>query len=117
MSALDLVLKNRDSLADTGLEAAFPAVLLRAGLAACFPADEFFSARISNPHTRRAYDRAIGLRDRAVLGTLIYTGARVGALCRLRMRDLRDHGNHRALQFAEKGGKVREIPVRHDLDE
>ena len=58
-----------------------------------------------------------GLRDRAVLGTLIYTGARVGALSRLRMQDLRDNGNHRSLQFAEKGGKVREIPVRHDLDE
>ena len=58
-----------------------------------------------------------GLRDRAVLGTLIYTGARVGAISRLRIQDLRDHGNHRALQFAEKGGKSREIPVRHDLDE
>ena len=61
-------------------------------------------------------DHVFGLRDRAVLGTLIYTGARVGALCRLRIQDLRDHGNHRALQFAEKGGKVREIPVRSDLD-
>ena len=58
-----------------------------------------------------------GLRDRAVLGTLIYTGARVGAISRLRMQDLRDNGNHRSLQFAEKGGKSREIPVRHDLDE
>ena len=46
-----------------------------------------------------------GLRDHAVLGTLIYTGARVGAISRLRMEDLRDHGNHQALQFAEKGGK------------
>ena len=58
-----------------------------------------------------------GLRDRAVLGTLIYTGARVGAISRLRIQDLRDNGNHRSLQFAEKGGKAREIPVRHDLDE
>ena len=62
-------------------------------------------------------DSVYGLRDRAVLGTLIYTGARVGAISRLRMQDLRDHGNHRALQYAEKGGKSREIPVRHDLDE
>ena len=62
-------------------------------------------------------DHVFGLRDRAVLGTLVYTGARVGALCRLRIQDLRNHGNHRALQFAEKGGKVREIPVRSDLDE
>ena len=62
-------------------------------------------------------DRVFGLRDRAVLGTLIYTGARVGAISRLRMQDLRDNGNHRSLQFSEKGGKSREIPVRHDLDE
>ena len=38
-----------------------------------------------------------GLRDRAVLVTLIYTGARVGAISRLRMQDLRDNGNHRSL--------------------
>ena len=39
---------------------AFPPVLTRAGRAACFTADEFFSARISNPETRRAYARAVG---------------------------------------------------------
>ncbi len=38
-------------------------------------------------------DRAVLGRDRAVLGTLIYTGARVGAISRLRMEDLRDQGN------------------------
>ena len=62
-------------------------------------------------------DSVYGLRDRAVLGTLIYTGARVGAISRLRMQDLRDNGNHRSLQFSKKGGKSREVPVRHDLDE
>ena len=31
-----------------------PAVLRRAGKNALFAADEFFAARISNPHTRRA---------------------------------------------------------------
>ena len=36
------------------------AVLVRAGRAARFAADEFFSARISNPHTRRAYPQAVG---------------------------------------------------------
>lgn len=39
---------------------AFPSVLQRAGRVACFAADEFFSARISNPETRRAYGRAVG---------------------------------------------------------
>ena len=32
-----------------------PVVLERAGRNALFAADEFFAARISNPHTRRAY--------------------------------------------------------------
>ena len=39
---------------------AFPALLQRAGKNALFAADEFFSARLSNPHTRRAYARPVG---------------------------------------------------------
>jgi len=58
----------------------------------------------------------VGLRDRAVLGVLAYTGARIGAVARLRLGDLRNFGEQRSLRFHEKGGKVREIPVRHDLD-
>ena len=58
----------------------------------------------------------IGLRDRAVLGTLVYTGARVGAVARLRCRDLQDQGTQRVLRFLEKNAKDREIPVRHDLE-
>jgi integrase/recombinase XerD len=58
----------------------------------------------------------VGLRDRAMLGVLAYTGARVGAVARLRLGDLRNLGEHRALRFREKGGKLREIPVRVDLD-
>ena len=190
-----------------------PAVLERAGPKALFAADEFFAARISNPHTRRAYARVVsrflawcelealdlarvspglagrfidelpgdsatknqalaalrhffdtllirhaaplnpfqsvrgrkhdtsdgktpglsiqqardllrsidtshvvGLRDRALLGTLAYTGARIGAIARLRRGDLEDQGTQRVLRFREKRGTHREIPVRHDLD-
>ena len=48
-------LKTPDSLTETDLQGTFPAILVRAGKAACFAADEFFSARISNSHTRTAY--------------------------------------------------------------
>lgn len=58
----------------------------------------------------------ISLRDRAVLGVLAYTGARVGAVAQLRLVDYRDMGDTRVLRFHEKGGKEREIPVRHDLE-
>jgi integrase/recombinase XerD len=57
-----------------------------------------------------------GLRDRAVLATLVYTAARAGAVANLRLKDLTHDGMQYALRFAEKGGKSREIPVRHDLE-
>lgn len=192
----------------------YPAPLTRAGSGACHAAHEFFHARISNPHTRRAYGRAvrvflswceaedldlvrvtpglagqyfhgldgapatknlvlsalrhffdalvtrhavllnpfhsvrgikhsrthgktpeitipqarrlirsldtsrtIGLRDRALLGTMITTGTRIGALARLRIGDLQEQDGFRILRFREKGGKDRDIPVRSDLDE
>jgi len=58
----------------------------------------------------------VGLRDRAVLGVLAYTGARVGAVAKLRFCDYRNLGEQRVLRFREKGGREREIPVRHDLE-
>jgi integrase/recombinase XerD len=57
----------------------------------------------------------VGLRDRAVIATLIYTAARAGAVASLRLKDLTHDGTQYSLRFAEKGGKSREIPVRHDL--
>ncbi len=57
----------------------------------------------------------VGLRDRAIIGILIYTAARVGAVSRLRRGDFYDLGDQYCLRFSEKGGKSREIPVRHDL--
>ncbi len=59
----------------------------------------------------------VGLRDKAVMSTLIYTGARVGAVARLKLSDLRHDGTQWLFRFREKGGKLREIPVRHDLEE
>jgi integrase/recombinase XerD len=58
---------------------------------------------------------AIDYRDRAILAVLIYTAARAGAVARLRVGDLVGEGTQFVLQFREKGGKFRAIPVRHDL--
>jgi len=58
---------------------------------------------------------AVGKRDLAVIATLIYTGARVGAVAKLRVKDFQNNGTQYVLRFEEKGGKSREIPVRHDL--
>ena len=57
----------------------------------------------------------VGLRDRAVIATLVYTGARVGAVAKLRLQDFYQDGNQWRLGLDEKGGKDRQIPVRHDL--
>jgi site-specific recombinase XerD len=59
----------------------------------------------------------VGLRDRAVLALLIYTAARVGAVARLTLKSLQHDGTQYTLRFAEKGGKSREIPLRHDLQQ
>lgn len=64
-----------------------------------------------------ASDSPHDLRDRAILSTLVYTAARVGAVARLTLRDFRDDALRPTLQFHEKGGKQRSIPVRADLRE
>ena len=57
-----------------------------------------------------------GLRDRAIVATLIYTAARIGAVAGLKLGSVIQDGDQRFLRFLEKGGKVRDIPVREDLD-
>jgi site-specific recombinase XerD len=59
----------------------------------------------------------IDCRDRAIIGTLIYTAVRAGAVARLTVGDLLDEGTQFSLRFAEKNGKRRTIPLRHDLQQ
>lgn len=59
----------------------------------------------------------IGLRDRAVLACLVFTAARVGAVAKLTRGSLRPDGTHYQLRFLEKNGKVRDIPVRAELED
>jgi site-specific recombinase XerD len=58
----------------------------------------------------------VGLRDKAILATLAYTICRAGAIAKLRLQDFQQDGTQYVLRFQEKGGKSREIPVRHDLE-
>ena len=57
----------------------------------------------------------VGLRDRAIVAILIYTAARAGATATLKCGSFYHAGDQWMLHFDEKGGKSREIPVRHDL--
>jgi integrase/recombinase XerD len=58
-----------------------------------------------------------GLRDRALLGVLAYTFARIGAVVNLKVEDYYPSGKRFLLRFREKGGKEKELPVHHKLEE
>src|SRR4051795_11791151 len=57
----------------------------------------------------------IGIRDRTLLMILAYTAARAGAVARLRTMDYVTDGRSWFFNFGEKGGKLHQVPVRHDL--
>ena len=60
-------------------------------------------------------DSLVGLRDRLLIKTLAYTGARVGAVAALQRHHYYEAPGQWMLHFDEKRGKSREIPVAHDL--
>ncbi len=59
----------------------------------------------------------VGLRDRAILAVLVFTASRRSAVAKLRIADFYHAGQQWMFHFGEKGGKSREIPVRHDLEQ
>jgi Phage integrase family len=62
-------------------------------------------------------NHVVGLRDQAILGVLTYTFARIGAVVSLQVKDYFQVGKRSVLRFNEKGGKEKEIPVHHKLEE
>lgn len=62
-------------------------------------------------------EKLIDLRDRALIGVMAYTFARVSAACRLAASDYIDLGRQTYLRVKEKGGVEREIPCHPSLSE
>ena len=58
-----------------------------------------------------------GLRDRALVGLMVYSFARVGAAIGMRVEDVYVQGRRTWIRLLEKGGKVHEMPCHHNLDE
>ena len=58
-----------------------------------------------------------GLRDRALVGLMVYSFARVGAAIGMRVEDVYMQGRRTWIRLHEKGGKVHEMPCHHNLDE
>jgi site-specific recombinase XerD len=59
----------------------------------------------------------VRLRDRALIAVMAYSFARVQAVVSLKVRDYAPQGRRSVLRLAEKGGKQREVPVHHKLEE
>lgn len=59
----------------------------------------------------------VGLRDRALLAVLAYSGCRVGELVKLRSCDFRWHLGHRVLELQGKGRKPRRIGLHPEAVE
>ena len=58
----------------------------------------------------------IGLRDRALIGLMVYTFARVGAAIKMRVEDVYIQGRRTWVRLHEKGGKQHEMPCHHNLE-
>lgn len=59
----------------------------------------------------------VGLRDRALVGLMVYTFARVGAVIKMRVEDVYVQGRRTWVRLHEKGGKRHDMPCHHNLDE
>ena len=59
----------------------------------------------------------VGLRDRALIGLMVYTFARVGAALQIKIEDVYVQGRRTWIRLYEKGGKRHEMPCHHNLDE
>ena len=59
----------------------------------------------------------IGLRDRALIGLMVYSFARVGAALACRVDDVFMQNRRLWIRLHEKGGKRHEMPCHHSLEE
>jgi len=62
-------------------------------------------------------DRLIGLRDRALIGVMVYTFARVNAVLSMHVEDYFVQGRRGWVRLHEKGGKLHSLPCHHNLED
>jgi site-specific recombinase XerD len=58
----------------------------------------------------------VGLRDRALIGVMVYSFARVGAVVGMRIEDYYLNGKRWWFRLHEKGGKRHEVPAHHNAE-
>lgn len=57
-----------------------------------------------------------GLRDRALIGLMVYSFARINAVLNMRVEDYFIQGRRGWVRLDEKGGKQHEVPCHHNLE-
>ena len=72
--------------------------------------------------TRRLLDAIdtrtiVGLRDRALIGVMVYSFARVSAVVGMNVEDFFPQGRRMWFRLHEKGGKHHEVPAHHNADD
>lgn len=77
---------------------------------------------LSAQETRRLLDgidtsHVVGLRDRALIGAMVYSFARVSAVLNMKVRDYYPQGKRYWLRLHEKGGKFHEVPAHHTAEQ
>ncbi len=59
----------------------------------------------------------VGLRDRALLGLMVFSFARIGAAIGMKVEDVYTQHRRLWLRLHEKGGKIHEMPCHHLLED
>lgn len=59
----------------------------------------------------------VGLRDRALIGLMVYSFARIGASVGMKVEDVFVQNRRLWVRLNEKGGKRHEMPCHHNLEE
>ena len=77
---------------------------------------------VLDPHEARQLIDAIdtttiiGLRDRALIGLMVYSFARIGAAIGMSVEDVYSQNRRLWVRLHEKGGKRHEMPCHHNLE-
>ncbi len=88
-----------------------PKHVVKKGKTPVLSADEAHTLLASTDETS-----PVGLRDRALMGLMVYTFARVGAVIKMRVEDVYVQGRRTWVRLHEKGGKRHEMPCHHNLE-
>lgn len=60
--------------------------------------------------------KIVGLRDRALIGLMVYSFARIGAAAAMRVEDVYTQNRRLWVRLHEKGGKEHTVPCHHNLE-